>query len=155
MSRVLRLSEDDYKALLARGKAGKPTPLAHLSPNAASAILARSRPISKYRNQRTEVGGIKFASKREARRYQELKTLEASGMITALALQVRYPLTVGDIKVGTYVADFVYRKATKMEFTYAYDTVVEDVKSPPTMTPLYKLKKKLMFAIHGIKITEV
>lgn len=31
---------------------------------------------SKYRNQPTEINGIRFASKKEARRYQDLKLLE-------------------------------------------------------------------------------
>jgi len=35
--------------------------------------------VNKYRNVRTEVDGIKFASKKEARRYQELRLLEKAG----------------------------------------------------------------------------
>jgi hypothetical protein len=33
--------------------------------------------------------------------------------------------------------------------------VVEDVKSKPTVTRLYRVKKKLMRALHGIEIQEV
>ena len=33
--------------------------------------------------------------------------------------------------------------------------VIEDVKSPATATPLYKLKRKLAEACHSITITEV
>jgi hypothetical protein len=33
--------------------------------------------------------------------------------------------------------------------------VVEDCKSKPTMTPVYRLKKKLVAALHGIEIHEV
>ena len=143
MSRVLRLSEADYSDLLKRQSKVRTQPK-----DAPSAILASPKPISKYRNQRTEVSGIKFASKREAKRYQELKTLEKAGVITHLALQVRYPLTVNGIKVCTYVADFTYAR----HGYFQSERVVEDCKG--YRTPMYKLKKKLMFAVHGIKITE-
>jgi hypothetical protein len=140
MSRVLRLSEADYSALLKRQPKTRTQP--QDAPKASKSV---PRPISKYRNQRTEVGGIKFASKREARRYQELKTLEDAGEIHGpIGLQVRFPLFVEGIKICTYVADFVYVRD--------HFEVVEDVKG--YRTPMYKLKKKLMFAIHGIKITE-
>lgn len=144
MSRVLRLSEADYSDLLKRQSKVRTQP--QDAPKASKSV---PRPISKYRNQRTEVGGIKFASKREARRYQELKALESLGEIAHLGLQVRYPLTVNGIKVGAYVADFVYSVVPE-----AGDLVevIEDCKG--YRTPMYKLKKKLMFAIHGIKITE-
>jgi len=33
--------------------------------------------------------------------------------------------------------------------------VVEDVKSEPTKTPIYRLKKKLLLACYGIQITEI
>lgn len=101
----------------------------------------------KYRNVPTRIDGIRFPSKREARRYQALKLMEKAGAIRDLKLQVRYPLTVNGIKVGTYVADFDYIEGEKR--------VTEDVKAKPTMTPAYKLKRRLMYAIHGVVIKEV
>jgi len=35
------------------------------------------------------------------------------------------------------------------------DVIVEDVKSGPTKTAAYRLRKKLVEAIHGVRIVEV
>jgi hypothetical protein len=69
-----------------------------------------------------------------------------AGTIYGLRLQPRYPLTVNGVKVGTYVADFAYVDA-------AGDDVVEDVKG--VRTPVFKLKAKLMKAVHGITVEEI
>jgi hypothetical protein len=99
----------------------------------------------KYRNKPTVIDGRRFASKKEARRYLALRLLERAGEISSLACQVRYPLSVNGIKVCTYVADFVYRDKGGGD-------ICEDVKG--YRTTVFKLKKLLMFAIHGIKILE-
>ncbi len=104
---------------------------------------------SKYNAKRVELDGIKFASKREASRYAELKLLERIGEIVELECQPRYPLTLNGVKLATYVADFRYRRVVSGE------SVVEDVKSKPTITDVYRIKKKLMLAIHGIELNEV
>jgi hypothetical protein len=100
---------------------------------------------SKYRNVPTEIDGFRFASKREARRYAQLKLLLASGDIAELELQPRYPLRVGGMLICTYVADFRYLEGGEI--------VTEDVKG--VMTPAYRIKKKLMRAIYGIDVREV
>lgn len=108
-------------------------------------IGSTERPRRKYRNEPVEVDGRKFASKKEARRYQDLLLLQRAGEIRDLVCQWRYPLEVYGVHVGFYVADFVYMERDGT-------SVVEDTKG--MRTPLYKLKKKLMFAIYGIKIRE-
>lgn len=100
----------------------------------------------KYRNTPTEVDGIRFASKREANRYSELKILERCGEIHELTLQPRFDIEVAGKKVATYVADFSYFRRTAKR-------VIEDAKG--VRTPLYKLKKKLVEAMYGITIEEV
>jgi hypothetical protein len=101
--------------------------------------------VSKYRAVRTTVDGITFASKAEARRYQELKMLVKAGVIGDLRLQPRYPFVVNRVKIGAYVGDFLYERDGV--------EIVEDVKG--VLTPVYRLKKKLMKAIYGIEIQEV
>lgn len=114
--------------------------------------------MSKYHNQRT--GG--FDSKKELRRWNELKLLERAGKISDLQRQVKYPLIPaqrepdttgpkGGVKRGriieypcTYTADFVYIRNGK--------TVVEDCKG--FRTDVYKIKRKLMLWVHGIRIYE-
>lgn len=106
---------------------------------------------SKFGAVRTKVDGISFASKKEAKRYGELKILERAGEITDLKLQPRYPLVVNGMKVCTYVADFLYHN-TFRGATMA-QPIVEDAKG--FKTPEYKLKAKLFLALHGFPITEV
>lgn len=117
------------------------------SPQAKSGI--RGWPTrSKYRNQPVEVDGHRFASKAEARRYAELKLIQHSGQIHDLQLQTRFPLKVNGELVCTYIADFTYR-------AWNGDLVVEDVKSPASKTPQYRMKAKLVRALLGIEIREV
>lgn len=101
---------------------------------------------SKYRNIRTELDGRVFDSKKEAARYQELKLLEKSGQICNLECQPEYELRVNGELICKYRGDFKYTKNG--------DEVCEDVKSAPTKTPAYRIKKRLMRAIHGIEIYE-
>lgn len=49
-------------------------------------------PMSKYGNRKVMVDGIVFDSVREARRYKELKALEATGALRDLQRQVKYTL---------------------------------------------------------------
>lgn len=101
---------------------------------------------NKYGNKRTVIDGITFASKREARRYQELKLLEQVGEIQDLVLQPSFDLIVqGGKIVGRYFADFKYRIGNKV--------VIEDSKG--ARTDVYRLKKRIVEAVHGIKINEV
>ena len=109
----------------------------------------------KYGAQRTEVDGITFHSKKEAKRYQELKLLELAGEIHSLTLQPRFQLSakrqcdpVGrGIELGHYVGDFSYYDKR------LHNSVVEDVKG--FRTPLYRWKKKHVEAQYGITIREV
>lgn len=109
---------------------------------------------SKYHNIPTEVDGIKFDSKRESRRYLELKAMEKAGLINDLELQKRFELIPGyelngkKIRAITYVADFYYFDQEKSEW------VIEDVKSKATTTDVYKIKKKLVGYILGKEILE-
>lgn len=108
---------------------------------------------SKYGAVRTEVDGIKFASKREAKRYGELKLLERAGQIKELELQPKFPIRIAlrgssDTAVAfSYVADFRYREGPKGLL------VVEDVKG--MRNRMYQLKKKCVELQYGIEIREV
>ena len=106
--------------------------------------------MTKYHAKRTEVDGITFASRAEARRYQELALLESAGAIRELELQPPYDLVVNGTKVTRYVADFRYWDNERNV------AVVEDVKGgKATITPAYRIKRALMKAIYGIEISEV
>ena len=100
----------------------------------------------KYRNHPTTIDGQRFASQLEGRRYNELKLLQWAGQISDLKTQVSYDLAVNGQHIARYVADFTYTdREGKMH--------VEDAKG--VATSVYKLKKKLMKACHGVAIEEV
>lgn len=96
---------------------------------------------NKYKAKKTLQDGIWFDSRKEAERYSELKAMG----VEALILQPEYELVVNDILICTYRADFAYDGPQKK--------IVEDSKG--FKTPIYRLKKKLMQAIHNIEISEV
>lgn len=113
---------------------------------------------NKYKNQKTETNGIKFDSKKEAQRYAELFAEYRAGTIRDLRLQQTFTLqesymtvTGERVKAIKYIADFVYLR----EKDGQWETVVEDVKSKATRTPMYRTKRKLMIHKFGITITEV
>ena len=119
---------------------------------------------SKYHSKKTFAYGIQFDSKREAERYQELKTLEAQGKIHDIRLQVKFVLIPAQrepdrkgAKGGIIKGRVIEREASyRADFTYYTADgafVVEDVKG--MRTPEYRLKKKLMLYLCGIRIKEV
>lgn len=101
---------------------------------------------SKYHAVKTELDGIKFDSKKEAKIYSELKLLERAHEISNLRLQVPYIL-IEKSEYGReikYIADFVYEEKGQ--------TVVGDAKG--IRTDVYRLKKRLMAEKYGIIIKE-
>ena len=109
--------------------------------------------MSKYGAKKVEVDGIVFDSKKEARRYQELKLFEKAGAISQLKRQVKFVLIPPQRLDGKvvereccYIADFVYLDKEG-------EMVVEDVKGVKTRD--YIIKRKIMLYMYGIKIKEV
>ena len=94
---------------------------------------------TKYNNIKTVIDDITFDSKREAKRYSELKLMQAGNLISYLRTQV--PYTIVEAQRGgirkelalKYIADFVY-----------YDNqlkkqIILDVKG--VKTPIYIAKR--------------
>lgn len=102
---------------------------------------------SKYGNSETEVDGIKFDSKKEAKRYRELLLMQKAGEIGLIRRQVEYELNPGGTHSLKYLADFEYYILATGE------KVTEDVKGYRTRE--YKKKKRLMKKVHGIVIKEI
>lgn len=107
---------------------------------------------NKYGNRKATVDGMAFDSRKEAARWRELTLLERAGEITGLQRQVKYELIPSQRIEGkvverpcAYIADFVYRQDGR--------TVVEDTKG--VRTEAYRIKRKLMLKVHGIRIREV
>ena len=109
---------------------------------------------NKYHNKKIYFDGIKFDSKKEYKRYLELKLMLKSGLIKNLELQKRYELQPSFKKNGKtirkieYLADFVYydNKLNKI--------IVQDTKGFRTET--YKIKKKLFeYKYPDLEIEEI
>jgi hypothetical protein len=103
--------------------------------------------MRKYRNKPCEIDGIRFDSQAEGRRYEQLKLLERAGEIREITLQPKFPIVVNGRKIGRYTADFAYFDRLTGKRVY------EDVKG--VKTQVYKLRKKLVEALHDVTITEV
>ena len=100
---------------------------------------------NKYLNKKTIIDNIKFDSKAEAKRYNELKLLLKAGEITQLEIHPRFTLLENgknkhDQGYGkiTYIADFMYINTNDRVIT------AEDVKGVKTQT--YSVKKRLFMA---------
>ena len=122
---------------------------------------------NKYGARKVQVGGKILDSAHEGRRYQELLYLQRAGKIQSLETQVKFLLIPAQyetyerygkkgqrLKDGQrcleqkveYIADFVYQDVETGEW------IVEDAKG--CTTPEYVIKRKLMLAVHGIRVKE-
>ena len=122
--------------------------------------------MSKWHNKPVIYDGIKFDSTKEGNYYLYLKQLQENGVISNLQMQVSYevipPVYIDEIKhlktkdktvkrciqkAAHYRADFVY------VVTATGEKEVVDVKGKTApLTEGFKLKQKLMLAIHGITV---
>ena len=114
------------------------------------------------------ITGEVFDSEKEYQQWRILKILERAGKISNLQRQVKFELIPSQReestevyrsgpqkglpkpaavieKPCTYIADFVYYENGKM--------IVEDTKG--VKTEAYKIKKKLLLYVHGIRIKEI
>ena len=106
--------------------------------------------MNKYGAKKTELDGMTFDSKAEARRYTDLILLEKAGQISGLTCQVPFELAPsvkyqGDKRAKPplrYVADFVYCENGVI--------VVEDCKG--VLTDGFRIKRHLMKWVKGIDV---
>ena len=106
--------------------------------------------MNKYGNEKNIYNNIKFDSKKESRRYQELLWLQKAKMINDLQLQKKFELQESFKLNGKkfrkieYICDFFYFDVKENIY------VVEDVKSLATKkNPVYRIKKKLFLKKYG------
>jgi len=104
---------------------------------------------NKYGNVLTEYAGRTFHSKKEAEHAAYLDLLKHAkkdkDRVVRVVYQAPIALNIGNVHVANYIADFiVYFADGRKE--------VQDVKG--FRTDIYKIKKKLVFALHGIEIVE-
>ena len=100
---------------------------------------------NKWRNEPVTIDGIRFDSKAEGAYYRQLCILRDKGKLT-FERQTRHDIKVNGVLICRYLSDFV------VTYTDGKKEVI-DVKGKET--PEFKLKKKLMKAVHGIDIVIV
>ena len=144
---------------------------------AENQVAKQSAKQNKYHNIPDSRNGaeceIKFKSRKEAQRYDELMLMLKAGQIKELKLQPQFTLQEAyttpegkRVRAIRYDADFSYYilqtelfvvdggGSTKAEDEWKY--VVEDVKGgKATQTRVYKIKKKLMQDRFGITVQEI
>lgn len=116
-------------------------------------VAENSGKESKYHNEQTEVAGLRFDSKKEARRYEQLMIMLSLGQIRDLRLQQDFTLQEAyttpegqRIRAIRYRADFVYTVCATGQ------RIIEDAKGK--RTDVYMIKRKMM-AERGYMIREV
>ena len=113
--------------------------------------FSRKPSRNKYGAKKTQVGGIKFDSKKEATRWMELQVLERCGEISNLQRQVKIEL------MGHYRPLYT-RTGRKMVLTFDFSyidggvQVYEDAKGYPTRD--YEVRVAVARAM-GLEVREV
>lgn len=112
----------------------------------------------KYGNKKVTADGMTFDSKREYARWCDLCLMQKAGEIYLLERQVPFVLAPSVKFDGAkraqpalrIIVDFTYYLSKSNSF------VVEDVKSPASITAAFTIKRHLLLAVHGwdIKVTQ-
>jgi len=103
---------------------------------------------NKFKARPETIDGLRFASGKEAMRYRILKAMAQADEIESLVCHPVFRIVINGIDCGKYTADFDYLKDGKR--------IIEDCKGgDATKTEAYRLRKKIVEALHGITIQEV
>jgi len=107
---------------------------------------------NKYGARKTVVDGITFDSAKEARRYMDLRILQAAGVISDLNLKERFDFVINGRTVkmrngqaARYTCDFTYiENGVK---------IIEEVKGFKVRD--YPLRRAIFEHLYGVKLREV
>lgn len=97
----------------------------------------------KYRAKPMVFDGHRFDSTAEAKYYAELKLRERAGELSEIEVHPEFSVNINGIHVCMVVIDFAYLDCHRRKHFI-------DVKGIDT--PLSKLKRKLIFAVHDINV---
>lgn len=106
---------------------------------------------NKYQAKKVVVGKECYDSRAEYKRALQLELLQKAGVISNLQHHEKIVL-IPKSKYGReiyYEADFSYTDNKTKE------KIIEDVKSKPTVTKIYRLKKRMIQEQYGITIREI
>ncbi len=106
---------------------------------------------NKYHAKKIVVGNERYDSRAEYKRALQLELLQKAGVISNLQHHEKIVL-IPKSKYGRgiyYEADFSYTDNKTKE------KIIEDVKSKPTVTKIFRLKKRMIQEQYGITIREI
>lgn len=114
-------------------------------------VVSKSK-SSKFGNVKIEIDGHIFDSKKESEFYGSLKIKKQAGLIKDFQMQVKYDIIVNNIQIAKYFLDFlVEHNNGTIEYI---DIKGKDKKTNKFIkTGVFALKKRLVEAIYGIKIS--
>lgn len=107
---------------------------------------------SKYRNVITEIDGMRFDSRAEAKRWRDLKMLERGGVIANLERQIPIELVAGTKLHGANRARPAIRIVVDFRF---YDVELSRVRHQDTKgeeTAVSLIKRHIAKVLHGIDV---
>lgn len=108
----------------------------------------KAPPGTKFGNIKVKTDEGIFDSKKEYRRWCDLKLLQRVGEIRNLERQVPFSIIINGKECGTYKADFAYFRGEQR--------VIEDAKSSATEADKYwRFKKKVIEALYDFEIRVV
>lgn len=144
----MKMTVEQYNAFLAEG--GKnpkrhkySAKRAYRCASCDGAVMDKKGPCPSCRSKEV----LSFDSRAEARRWDVLRQREKAGLIVGLRRQVAFNLTTNGVKIGGYVADFLYLERGAAAYT------VEDVKGVDT--PLSHWKRRHLEAEQGVRVRVV
>ena len=109
---------------------------------------------SKFNNVKVEIDGHTFDSIKEGEFYGSLKIKKKAGLIKDFKIQVQYDIMVNNIHIAYYYLDFLIEN-NDGSFEYI-DIKGKDSKTNKFIkTGVFALKKRLVEAIYGIKISMI
>lgn len=116
--------------------------------------LVKKTKSSKFNNVKSEIDGYKFDSKKESEFYGSLKIKKQAGLIKDFKMQVPYEIIINNIRIANYFLDFLVENN---DGTIEYiDIKGKDKKTNKFIkTGVFALKKRLVEAIYGIKISMI
>lgn len=103
--------------------------------------IPKVAPETKFNNQKTDVDGIRFDSRKEAKYYEDLLWLQRTGTVKSIELQPEFVLQPGYEREGKKIRPIIYRADFKV--TEA-DGHIYYVDTKGMRTQVYLLKKKML-----------
>lgn len=107
----------------------------------APANLPGAVPVLKYGNAITEVDGIRFDSRKEAKYYEDLLWQQRTGAVKSIELQPEFVLQPGYEVAGKKIRPIIYRADFKVTEANGHIYYVD---TKGMRTQVYLIKKKML-----------